>query len=114
MNPCIKIHIEEIFPRLPVYHVGVGYNVGPFRTRFDFHPHIPWSFPVQGTRKSLTLGKSKKNIFEVYNFQKKLKKQKYFLGFQDCRHFSQNLLDFSYKEPIDVVNPLNLYMLFNQ
>ncbi len=114
MNPKVLLHIEEIFPRLPVYHVGVGYNVGPFRTRYDFQPDRGWAVPIHGTKKKIYLGKSKKNIFEVYNFQKKLKKQKYFLGFQDCRHFSQNLLDFSYKEPVDVVNPLGLYLLFTQ
>jgi len=108
----VFIHIEEIFPRVPLYHVGVGYKWGPIKFRHDFHPEQGWGVRARGRMRKVELGKSKKNIFEVYSFQKKLQEQKYFLGFRDCRHFSQELLDFSYVEDYNVINVFNLHELF--
>ena len=108
----VFIHVEEIFPRVPVYHVGVGYKWGPIKFRYDYHPKKGWNIPGMGRKNEIVIGKSKKNIFEVYSFQKKLQEQKYFLGFRDCRHFSQKLLDFSYTEDYNVINMFNLHELF--
>lgn len=110
----ILLHVEEIIPYIPVYHVSIGYKLGPFHRRFDFHPKSKFELPVKGRHKIITLGRSKKNFCKVLKFESKLDKN-YILGFNDCRHFSQKLIDYSYDdgEHIDIINMSNLYRYFN-
>lgn len=110
----LLIHVEEIIPRVPVYHVGVGYKIGPLRFRYDYQPEKGWGVPVMGRKRVVDLGSCKKNIFEVHSFQKKLQEQKYFLGFRDCRHFSQKLVEYSSDTGMNVVNLFNLNNLFHR
>jgi hypothetical protein len=104
----VFIHVEEIFPRVPVYHVGVGYKWGPFKKRYDYQPDKGWVVPVTGRKETIEIGKSTKNIFEINRFQKELQEQKYFLGFRDCRHFSQDLIQYSCDNYVNVINMFNL------
>lgn len=108
----ILLHVEEIIPYIPVYHVAVGYRFGPFHKRFDFHPKSRFGVPVRGRKKVVKLGKSNKNICKVLKFQSKLDKN-YVLGFNDCRHFSQKLIDYSYDNNLDIINITNLHRYFN-
>lgn len=110
----VLLHVEEIFPRIPIYHVAVGYEWGPLRKRFDYHPQKGWDIPVMGRTRSVRLGKTRKNLFEIYNFQKKLRDKRYILGFRDCRHYTQELLNYSQcPEKLDVVNMFKLHEYFS-
>ena len=59
----VVIHVEQIIPRIPVYHVGVGYRWGPLQMRYDYQPEKGWGLPVIGPRREIVLGKSKKKYF---------------------------------------------------
>jgi hypothetical protein len=111
----VLLHVEQIFKRIPIYHVGVGYKIGPLRTRFDFHPKERFAVAITGRRKVISLGKTKKNLPQILNYEKKLNKN-YFLFFNDCRHYSNQILEFTDPEMVasNVVNPLNLHCLFLQ
>ena len=107
----VLLHIEKIFKFLPIYHVGVTYKYGPFRRRFDFHPKN-LNIPIQGKRRTINLGRSKRNPIQVFLHEKKLEK-KYFLTQNDCRHYTDKLLDYSLESHPDVINLVSLDSIYN-
>lgn len=107
-----QLHIERIIRGLPIYHVGVTYKLGPLKKRFDFHPKR-MQFGIQGTRKTINLGKSKRNALEILNFEKTIHDKNYFLLVNDCRHYTKRLLEFSLDDPLDVINLFTLHNLFS-
>lgn len=109
----VVLHIEQIFKKIPIYHVAVGYKVGPLKTRFDFHPKERFAISVTGNRRVHKLGKTKKNIIQVLAHENKMNKN-YFLFFNDCRHYSNNLMEFSLEKEnrVNALNPLKLHELF--
>ena len=74
----VFIHVEEIFPRVPVYHVGVSYKWGPIKFRYDYQPEKGWNIPVMGRTKKVELGKSKKIFFKFTVFKKNFKNKNIF------------------------------------
>jgi len=108
----VVLHVEEIFPRVPIYHVAVGYKWGPFYKRYDFHPKV-FQVPTRGRKKSVSLGNSRKDPLSIAVHELGVNKT-YFLGINDCRHYSQDLLDYTFKEDApDVVNVLRLQEYFS-
>ena len=106
----VTLHVEQIFKRLPIYHVGITYSYGPFKKRYDFHPRRA-SVGIHGKRKDINIGKSNKNIAQVVMHEKTMSKD-YFLFTHDCRHYAKELLDYSTDIDIDVVNVLSLHNMF--
>ena len=111
----VVLHLEELFDRLPVYHVAVGYQYGPLKKRFDFHPKTKIPIKFNGKKKKvIELGKSSKPFHEILLFEKSLDK-KYLLNKNDCRHYSKQLIDFTQTDidiDFDVRNLVTLINLF--
>uniref|UniRef100_A0A6C0F7L3 PPPDE domain-containing protein n=1 Tax=viral metagenome TaxID=1070528 RepID=A0A6C0F7L3_9ZZZZ len=107
----VLLHIEKIFKFLPIYHVGVTYQYGPFKRRFDFHPKR-LNIPIQGQRKTLNLGRSKRNPLQILHHEKQIKKN-YFLTQNDCRHYTDDLLNYSLDSPPDVINLSSLHSIYS-
>ena len=97
----VLLHMEEILGRgVPVYHVAMGYRLGPFSRRFDFHPTNGNNMRKvlrAGDRRVVRLGRTRRTMREVVSFENGLDKR-YFLALNDCRHYTQRMLDFSIEE----------------
>ena len=107
----VTLHVEQIFRRLPIYHVGVTYSYGPFKKRYDFHPRRT-RVGINGKRKDFHIGKTKRNPIEILLHEQGMNKD-YFLFAHDCRHYTRELLEYSMDNDIDVVNVLSLHNLYN-
>jgi hypothetical protein len=111
----VQLHVEQIFKKVPIYHVAVGYKVGPLSARFDFHPKERLTISVTGNRRVVSLGKTNKNIMQVLNHEQSVNKN-YFLFINDCRHYSNNLIKYSLpkNKQINTLNPIKLHLLYTQ
>ena len=110
---AVILRVEKIFKKIPIYHVGLTYKCGPLTIKnIDFHPRTRGK-NVVGERKQIHIGNSNKSIFDILIFEHAMNKD-YFLLFNDCRHYSQELLDFSIEEKYDVVNMFYLHRLFTR
>lgn len=111
----VQLHVEQIFKKVPIYHVAVGYKVGPLSARFDFHPKERFAISVSGNRRVVSLGKTDKNIMQVLSYEQSMNKN-YFLFLNDCRHYSNSLIDYSLpkSQRINTLNPIKLHLLYNQ
>lgn len=107
----VLLHIEEIRKGLPIYHVGITYKYGPFQKRYDFHPRTR-AIASNGYKKTINVGKLKKNPLHVLNYESELHERNYLLFVNDCRHYTQKLINYSTDTTLDVVNILELYKLF--
>lgn len=104
------LHVEQIFNNIPIYHVAVTYKLGPFARRFDFHPKR-CRISVSGKRHSIPIAQTYRNPFEIALHEKSLNKQ-YILLFNDCRHYTQEMLRFSLVDCPDVINPFAVHQMF--
>lgn len=107
----VILHVEQIFSRLPIYHVGVTYKCGFVSKRYDFHPKR-YAIGIRGKRKSIKVGRCNKTPFDIINYEQSLNKH-YVLLFNDCRHYTKQMIDYSCSEHINTTNLLSLHQLFN-
>ena len=86
----VFIHVEEISSRVPIPRGG-WVQVGPFRL-VDYPSKKNSPIRFTGTIKTVDMGKSTRNIFEIWRYQQELQKRPYWLQRLSS---SQGLLDFS-------------------
>tara|TARA_B100001996_G_C18564927_1_gene556100 strand:+ start:418 stop:777 length:360 start_codon:yes stop_codon:yes gene_type:complete len=109
----VKLYITQIVPNVPIYHVGIGFKNKNQENRYDFHPKKFKLFEpvVTHKTKNIKLGLTLRNEFEINEFEKSLNKN-YFLFFNDCRHYCQQMINFSGIPDIQLTNPFYLNSLF--
>jgi len=121
----VYIHIEKLYTRLPIYHIGVSFFNGYRTVRYDYRP-----FNDNGTY--ITIDKKENDTFKnnivhsktIYwcqidlplNYIDKCERElvvcypKYRLGINDCRHYTRRLTSKITRKPTPV---WNLYKIWN-
>ena len=121
----VYIHIEKLYNRLPIYHIGVSFFNGYKTVRYDYRP-----FNKNGTY--ITINRIHNDTFKnniirsktIYwcqidlplNYIDKCEREivncspKYRLGINDCRHYARRLTLKTTKKPTPV---WKLYKIWN-
>ena len=109
----IFLRIEQLVHPIPIYHVALKHK----NKRYDFHPKnikIPqWTNNRMKNCPNceVYVGESEKTQVEIESFINKSKKT-YMFPIYDCRHYTQELLDFTCVNTLNVINPCKLHNLF--
>ena len=106
----VYIHLERFRAHVPIYHVAVSYSCGPFKKRYDFHPRRS-IININGEKRTVFVGKCKRNPFEIVQYEQNMD-QNYSLFTHDCRHYTQELLNYSLDDKLDITNVLSVHNLF--
>ena len=115
----VYVHLEELLGRgVPVYHVAVEYRLGPLTRRFDYGP---WrggkkkrGGSTRGRSREVCLGRCKRGIGEVYTLEQQLAGRAYVLMVNDCRHYSNAMVQYSVDEEApDLRDQFQLWKLFD-
>lgn len=121
----VYIHIEKLYTRFPIYHIGVSFFNGYRTLRYDYRP-----FNENGSY--VTINKKENDTFKnniihtktIYwcqidyplNYIDKCEREivdsypKYRLGINDCRHYARRLTSKTTKKPTPV---WKLYKIWN-
>lgn len=105
----VYIHIELLFPRTNIYHIGVTFRSIGSNIRYDIRginlDNI-YSFFTENLEnelysKTLFWAYSDKNLEEIIEYEKSIE-DKYILGIYDCRHYVRNLTMWACNKPTPV------------
>lgn len=102
LNKKIKvyIHLEQLFSKTNIYHVGITFKSINKSLRYDINGiNIPISnfYNKNLITKTIFWGYSNKTLIEVEKYEENLN-YKYFLGIHDCRHYVRDLTLWSTNE----------------
>lgn len=121
----VYIHIEKLYNRLPIYHIGVSFFNGYKTVRYDYRPFNENGSYITITRKDNDTFKNNiihsKTIYwcqidHPLNYIDKCEREivdsypKYRLGINDCRHYARRLTSKTTKKPTPV---WKLYKIWN-
>lgn len=121
----VYIHIEKLYTRLPIYHIGVSFFNGYRTVRYDYRPFNDNGSYVTINRKENDTFKNNiihtKTIYWCQidyplNYIDKCEREivdsysKYRLGINDCRHYARRLTSKTTKKPTPV---WKLYKIWN-
>ena len=105
----IYIHIEQLFARTNIYHIGVTFKSLTSHIRYDVRGiNLDRLFNLLSDKtvsnlytKTLFWDYSNKTIDEIIEYEKTID-HKYILGIYDCRHYVRNLTYWSCNNPTPV------------
>ena len=104
----IYIHIEQLFYKTNIYHIGVTFRSIKRKVRYDITGYnINNVNNVYNNKlynlysKTMFWDYTNKSIKEIIEYEKKLD-YKYILGIYDCRHYVKNLTTWSCNNPTPV------------
>lgn len=121
----VYIHIEKLYTRLPIYHIGLSFFNGYRTVRYDYRPfNENGSYITIDSKENDTF---KNNIIHsktIYwcqidlplNYIDKCEREivdtypKYRLGINDCRHYARRLTSKTTRKPTPV---WKLYKIWN-
>lgn len=121
----VYVHIEKLYTRIPIYHIGVSFFNGYKTVRYDYRPfNDNGSYITNNTRNNETF---KNNIIRsktiywcqidyslnyIDNCEQEIvsKYPKYRLGVNDCRHYAHRLTSKTTSKPTPI---WKLYKLWN-
>ena len=121
----VYIHIEKLYTRLPIYHIGVSFFNGYRTVRYDYRPFNENGSYVTINRKQNDTFKNNiihtKTIYWCQidyplNYIDKCEREivdsypKYRLGVNDCRHYVRRLTKKTTKKPTPI---WKLYKIWN-
>jgi sulfate adenylyltransferase subunit 1 (EFTu-like GTPase family) len=121
----VYIHIEKLYNRLPIYHIGVSFFNGYRTVRYDYRPFNENGSYITIDRKENDTFKNtiihSKTIYWCQidvplNYIDKCEREivdcypKYRLGINDCRHYARRLTSKTTKKPTPV---WKLYKIWN-
>ena len=106
-EPTVYIHLSQIIPKTPIYHIGTIFDYEDIELRFDFglynltiaeleyyyEKYIDY-FNLNLTSKIIYWDKTNKTIDEVLEYESNLNKN-YILCINDCRHYTRDLTDWA-------------------
>ena len=107
LNKKVKvyIHIEQLFTKTNIYHVGITFKSIGGNVRYDIH-----GFNIDNLYNLLSYNLYSKTIFwdysnktikEIIDYEKNLD-YRYILGIYDCRHYVKNLTKWACDNPTPV------------
>tara|TARA_Y100000746_G_scaffold225979_1_gene230434 strand:+ start:198 stop:884 length:687 start_codon:yes stop_codon:yes gene_type:complete len=105
----VYIHIELIFPRTNIYHIGVTFKSIVSDIRYDIRGinlDNLYNFFTENLNnelysKTLFWDYSDKTLNEIIQYEKNIE-HKYILGIYDCRHYVRNLTYWSCNKPTPI------------
>ena len=105
----IYIHIEQLFPRTNIYHIGVTFKSVAAHVRYDIRgfnieaisKFIGDNNNTKLYEKTLFWDYTNKTIEQIVEYEKNMD-HKYILGIYDCRHFVRNLTSWASNNPTPV------------
>lgn len=121
----VYIHIEKLYTRFPIYHIGVSFFNGYRTVRYDYRPFNDNGSYITINRKENDTFKNtiihSKTIYWCQidyplNYIDKCEREivdsypKYRLGINDCRHYARRLTLKTTKKPTPI---WKLYKLWN-
>lgn len=121
----VYIHIEKLYNRLPIYHIGVSFFNGYRTVRYDYRPFNENGSYITIDRKENDTFKNNiihsKTIYWCQidlplNYIDKCESEivdsypKYSLGINDCRHYARRLTKKTTKKPTPI---WKLYKIWN-
>lgn len=101
----IYIHIEQLFSKTNIYHIGITFKSIGGNVRYDVH-----GFNIDNLYNLLSYNLYSKTIFwdysnktikEIIDYEKNLD-YRYILGIYDCRHYVKNLTKWACDNPTPV------------
>lgn len=107
LNKQIKIyiHIEQLFSKTNIYHIGITFKSINGNVRYDVHGfNIDNLYNILSYNlysKTIFWDYSNKTIKEIIDYEKNLD-YKYILGIYDCRHYVKNLTKWASDNPTPV------------
>ena len=96
----VYVHINSLIPILNIYHIGVSFIQYDQRLRYDKYDETLMKYLSRlpnnsdNTETTFFWGYSNRSIQEIYEYEHMLN-YNYILGFQDCRHYCNNLTQWS-------------------
>ena len=96
----VFVHINTIIPSINIYHIGVSFREKNNCLRYDIYNDKLTKYlsylPLNDKNNETTIfwGYTNKTMEEIYEYENNLN-YKYILGIQDCRHYSNNLTQWS-------------------
>ena len=110
-NIKIYIHIEQLFYKTNIYHVGISFKSLYRDIRYDIRGYninnLYNLLSYNLYSKTIFWGYTNKTIDEIIIYEKNLD-YKYILGIYDCRHYVKNLTWWSCNKPTPVWKLLQL------
>ncbi len=121
----VYIHIEKLYTRFPIYHIGVSFFNGYRTVRYDYRPFNENGSYITIDRKENDTFKNNiihsKTIYWCQidyplNYIDKCEREivnsypKYRLGINDCRHYARRLTSKTTRKPTSV---WKLYKIWN-
>lgn len=97
----VFLNIDKIYPNLPLYHVAPVIN----KKAFHFTPQFT-QIEKTNQANSIFIGYTNKSLDDIKFFEEQLNHE-YILFFNDCRHYTKSIIDYSLPE-----NDLDIHNLF--
>lgn len=101
----IYIHIEQLFIKTNIYHIGVTFKSISGNVRYDIHgfniDNVYNLLSYNLYSKTIFWDYSNKSIKQIIDYEKNLD-YKYILGIYDCRHYVKNLTKWACNNPTPV------------
>lgn len=122
----VYIHIEKLYARLPIYHIGVTFYNGYKSVRYDYRPFNENGSYITNYKdntetfknniiksKTIYWGQTNLSLEEIHLYQKNIVENypKYRLGINDCRHYANKLTKNVCEKPTPI---WKLYKLWNK
>jgi hypothetical protein len=101
----IYIHIEQLFSKTNIYHIGITFKSIGGNVRYDVHGfNIDNLYNLLSHNlysKTIFWDYSNKTIKQIIDYEKNLD-YRYILGIYDCRHYVKNLTKWACDNPTPV------------
>ena len=99
LNKKIKvyIHLEQLFSNTNIYHIGITFKTIIYKVRFDIGTFERYNLnilKINRKTKKIFWGYTNRSLEEIIDYEKNIE-YKYFLGIYDCRHYVNNLTQWS-------------------
>tara|TARA_Y100000816_G_scaffold129523_1_gene91329 strand:+ start:2582 stop:3199 length:618 start_codon:yes stop_codon:yes gene_type:complete len=107
LNKKVKvyIHIEQLFRKTNIYHIGITFKSVGGNVRYDIHgfniDNLYNLLSYNLYSKTIFWNYSNKTIKEIIDYEKNLD-YRYILGIYDCRHYVKNLTKWACDNPTPV------------
>ena len=117
----VYIRISRIMPVVSIYHIGItfqnyattiNYDIGE-NNKIKILPMIPMlpMLPKSNNSHIIFWGYTDKSLDEIIDYEKKLfRNYKYILGFNDCRHYTRILANWTTNKPTPIWKIQNILL----
>ena len=111
----VYIHISRIMPIVSIYHIGITFQNYDTTINYDIGENnkirILPTLPKSKNSHIIFWGYTNKSLDEIIDYEKKLfRNYKYILGFNDCRHYTRILANWTTNKPTPIWRIKNILL----